>query len=483
MKFLLLLVLVFMQSYLWAADDRYKQLLKERLAYQAQDVFSLYDIASASDKKVEFVQYEQKNLDEFLKNFFGDYYDGHNELIDEYVHFFTNQPLQHLRVWFGLFDEIEHQLKTNESNIDNVIKSLLLSQAYLLPAAQVRESNNHFLLSAPIAKRYGLQITGHIDERRSFDKNSSALRAYFMDLRPKFSTGSLQIAALVVGANTIRKAQINEPYLSSYWDLYPFIKSPHRDFYPAMLAAAFLWNRRKESSLVGYDFTRKWERATVEVTDTIHIDQVAAVLSIEKNALIFMNAQYFKGIIPSGFTIVVPNNLKERFALLKDSICNFNKSQYFSKIMDSCYVFYRTNRGDYFRDLTRWFGPTLEEIKQLNGFSSNTLPSGWDVFFKVPCADSAEFAAFDNMSRSQKDAVAKGQPISVEQTSDDHVDTKPKPQQASTPIGTKITYVVKSGDSLWAIGQKHKVSDTDIMKWNNIGTNIRPGQKLIIYLP
>jgi LysM repeat protein len=483
MKFSLLLVLVFIQSYLWSADDGYKQLLKERLAHQAQDVFYLYDIASTSDKRTQFMQYERKDLDEFLTNFFGDYYDGHNELIDEYMVFFTNQPLQHLRVWFGLFDEIEGQLHAKQSYDESVIKSLLLSQIYLLPAAQVRESNNHFLLSAPIAQRYGLQITDYVDERLIFDKNSSALGAYFSDLSSKFSTRSFQIAALVLGANTVKKAQINEPYVSSYWDLYPSIKSPHRDFYPAMLAASFLWSKRKESGLVGYNFSSKREQTLVEVTDTVHVDQIAAVLSIEKQVLSFMNAQYYKGIIPSGHTIVLPNDLKESFVLLKDSISNFNKSLYFSNIMDSCYVFYRTNRGDYFRDLTRWFGPSLEEIKKLNGFSSNTLPNGWDVFFKVPCADSAEFAAFDNLSRSQKDAVAKGQQIPVEQSTTERFEKTPDPQKTSAPTGIKITYVVKSGDSLWAIGQKHKVSDTDIMKWNNIGTNIKPGQKLIIYLP
>ena len=45
----------------------------------------------------------------------------------------------------------------------------------------------------------------------------------------------------------------------------------------------------------------------------------------------------------------------------------------------------------------------------------------------------------------------------------------------------KFTYYkVKSGDSLWSIAKKYKVTPEEIMKWNKIGEKIRPGQKLKI---
>ncbi|MBL0317112.1 MAG: LysM peptidoglycan-binding domain-containing protein [Flavobacteriales bacterium] len=46
----------------------------------------------------------------------------------------------------------------------------------------------------------------------------------------------------------------------------------------------------------------------------------------------------------------------------------------------------------------------------------------------------------------------------------------------------KVTYTVKSGDSLWTIARKYPgVTEKDIMKWNKCSENIKPGQKLIIY--
>jgi hypothetical protein len=130
---------------------------------------------------------------------------------------------------------------------------------------------------------------------------------------------------------------------------------------------------------------------------------------------------------------------------------------------------------------------SMASIQEDNGLTGTKLKAGEDLFFRVPCADSAHFATFDGLSRADKDKLAEGKPISEvvpkEQPQVDPVQP-PKPKETQPkPKGEKITYVVKSGDTLWAIGQKYKVKDTDIMKWNNIGTKIQPGQKLIIYLP
>ena len=48
--------------------------------------------------------------------------------------------------------------------------------------------------------------------------------------------------------------------------------------------------------------------------------------------------------------------------------------------------------------------------------------------------------------------------------------------------GTKIPYVVVTGDTLTAIAQKNNVSLADLMRWNNIQDPnlIRVGQQLIL---
>jgi len=49
--------------------------------------------------------------------------------------------------------------------------------------------------------------------------------------------------------------------------------------------------------------------------------------------------------------------------------------------------------------------------------------------------------------------------------------------------GIKVTYRVRSGDSLWTIARRHDIRVKDLARWNGIPPRrvIRPGQKLVIW--
>lgn len=53
---------------------------------------------------------------------------------------------------------------------------------------------------------------------------------------------------------------------------------------------------------------------------------------------------------------------------------------------------------------------------------------------------------------------------------------------AGEPAGRKVTYTVKTGDSLYSIARRHQVEVDNIRQWNRIGTTLRPGQQLILHV-
>ncbi len=62
------------------------------------------------------------------------------------------------------------------------------------------------------------------------------------------------------------------------------------------------------------------------------------------------------------------------------------------------------------------------------------------------------------------------------------VDAPEKPKKSVPNTSDFETYRVKSGESLWLIARKFAgISAEDIMRWNDIDENIRPGQDLKIY--
>ena len=59
---------------------------------------------------------------------------------------------------------------------------------------------------------------------------------------------------------------------------------------------------------------------------------------------------------------------------------------------------------------------------------------------------------------------------------------------ASGPGGNNLTrklnYTVRSGDSLYLIASRFRITVNDLVRWNNIDKNkiLRPGQRLTMYV-
>jgi membrane-bound lytic murein transglycosylase D len=484
MKQLLVLFLCFYVTVCSAVDDSYKLKLKNRFATQAQEVFFRYTIQEA-DKIPPFKipHVSEKEIDDYLVENFSTIYDGYNTSIHQYIQFFTSLPQQHLRVWFGLMNETGDLFHQNLSEQNVILKSLAFSQGLLL--SHIKEDGCYppFLIHAPLAMYYGVYIDSHRDERADFQKNCRVANLYWNDLQTSFSRKSNALGAFVLGSATVQKALLQSED-DSYWSIYPHLKSEYRDFYPAFLATLFLLSKQKEWGIKAYDFESRSTKEHIAISDTLHFEQIAYGLNWNVKQLSVINAQYFNDIVYPSDLFIIPTELKEVFQLNKDTIYNYKRDDFFPVQIDSCYIFYRTKTGDYYRDLTKWFGVGLEEIKRLNGFTTNTLKTDWDVFFRVPCVDSALYASYDELSRNQKNGLTKDvEYVEISEKAIEKAVENKKVSEKETPSGKKITYTIKSGDSLWLIGQKYKVSDKDIMEWNGIDERIQPGQKIIIYLP
>jgi len=479
MRYLITALIIISFNYIFAADISYQTILKNELGQQTQRVTYIYDITNQSTKEKQF-----SNFPSYQQAELGAFYDGHHPLIDEYIDFFTNQPTVNYRVLFGLFEHLKREKGAFTETTPSWMQYLFLSRIHLMPSTLNKNDFFSIGLNAMIALNYDVELNEYTDDRVNFSSLIKATTLYFSDLKQKFEQPSEQLSALMLGASTVRKANQSAPEATNYWERYAHLQHRDRDFYPALFAMAFIHHRREAWGVKGFALQPKWETTTILTSDTLHAEQIASVLELNLPTFRLMNARYFNQVVPPGSPILIPAEKEMSYALLKDSIYAHQRANYFPNPNDSCYVFYRTERGEYFRDLTYWFGPSLHEIKQLNGFTSNTLPKRWDVFFKVPCSDSASFARFEQMSRSQRDAAARGVRVTDETPAPVTPSEEPRVDRPTEiPTGKKISYTVKSGDTLWDIGRKYKVKDSDIMKWNKIGTNIQPGQKLTIYLP
>ncbi len=124
----------------------------------------------------------------------------------------------------------------------------------------------------------------------------------------------------------------------------------------------------------------------------------------------------------------------------------------------------------------------VEDFMKMNpAFLKNYFPGHRPVTIRIPSDKMVYYAQneYDILDAAGKrDVTVKEVPILVKSYSQKATQTK----TVSTTEKKKIIYIVKRGDVLGSIADKHNVGLSELKNWNGIRKNsIRQGQKLIIY--
>lgn len=127
-----------------------------------------------------------------------------------------------------------------------------------------------------------------------------------------------------------------------------------------------------------------------------------------------------------------------------------------------------------FKDIAQMIGIQEQELEFLNpSYTLNIVPFVKDKNYglRIPIELVGKFVSNEELIYAYID-----QELSQRE--------KPLPElvKGEQFSGRKKTYIVRSGDTLGGIALRYKVSVKNLKKWNNIkGTNIRIGQKIMIY--
>ena len=151
--------------------------------------------------------------------------------------------------------------------------------------------------------------------------------------------------------------------------------------------------------------------------------------------------------------------------------------------------YYMVKEGDSLWGIARQFDLDSSELQQLNGMATNVIYPGdrllvgrlqspeEDVYYQVRSGDSLWAIA-------QKHNVSPAEIKSWNNLPDNRIHPGNrlilKVADAGDPM-VETFYQVRSGDSLWTIARRHNISTEEIKRWNNLKDNtIHPGNRLIL---
>lgn len=238
---------------------------------------------------------------------------------------------------------------------------------------------------APTARGFGLQVTPLLDERRNPIKSTEAAADFLGDLRSRFGSWYLALAAYNSGPARVQRVMDRYAPMvpgsdSLYWALRHRLPRETRDFLPKLLAAVEVAGNPR---LYGFDVpdgTLGFRFDEVVVPDATTLDVVAEAAEASQEEIERLNPEVIRGITPPGkeTTLRVPPGRAGTFRRNYDQVPPSERVTF---------VEHRVSSGETLSHIARRYGIPLRDLEAANpGLNPRRLQIGQRL--TVPIAPS-----------------------------------------------------------------------------------------------
>ncbi len=239
-------------------------------------------------------------------------------------------------------------------------------------------------------KRYDLEITSLIDERRDPVKSSYAAARMLKSLYEVFGDWTLVIASYNCGPGNVSKAIKRAGGERDYWKIYPYLPQETRGYVPAFIAANYIMNYYCEHNICPAGTRLPMGTDTIVVTRDVYMEQISEVCKISLEELKALNPQYRTSKIPGAArpcTLRMPLDMIHTFIESGDSVYEHRLSDFSkrravvavseqSKASAGKAKTVRVKKGDTLGAIAKRNRTTVAKIKRLNGLKSDVLRIG-----------------------------------------------------------------------------------------------------------
>jgi membrane-bound lytic murein transglycosylase D len=449
------------------------------------------DSLITANKKVEIPSVNDSIYQERLQRIPAVASMDYNNVVKRYIEVYTVRKRKSVEVMLGLsehyfpvFDDI-----FDYYNVPNELKYMAIIESALNPRAYSRaRAVGLWQFMYGTGRVYGLEINSLVDERMDPVKSTHAAARFISDLYGMYDDWLLAVAAYNCGPGNVNKAIRRAGGKKNFWDIYYYLPRETRGHVPAFIAATYTMHYYKEHNLTPKNIELPLNVDSIMVNEKLHLKQVAEVLDIPLKQLQDLNPQYRYDIIPGQikpYSLRIPESATLSFIDYQDSIFNYKDSLYFSSTKvpepstnmyapqapgkDYVKLSYTVKSGDAVGLIAQWYNVRTSDLRYWNNIRGNMIRSGQKLAIYKHKSNAQKYRDINDLSYAEKQArIGKKATPKTEEPVDDN-------------NGEFEIYTVKSGDTLWDIAKLYPgVTDTDIMRWNNINnaSSLKPGQKL-----
>jgi membrane-bound lytic murein transglycosylase D len=309
-------------------------------------------------------------------------------------------------------------------------------------------------------RRFGLRQDWWVDERSDPDKSTRAAAKYLKELHEIFGDWNLALAGYNAGEGKVQRV-IDTYGSEDFWELAQTggFRAETRNYVPMIHAAIVV---AKAPATYGFDVEPEplIEADNVRVHDAVDLRVVAECAGSSLDRLRLLNPSLRRMATPAqrSFDVRVPKGAAAATEACLDAIPAHRRVAFRAHVVA---------RGQTLASIARQYGTRQADIAQANGLAVRAkLARGQELIIPVNPR-----AAAPTEEKETRVAAAPAPP------------SPPAPESPPAEDGkVRVSYRVKSGDTLSTIARAFKTSIGALQSWNGLqGSRIAAGHTLTIY--
>ncbi len=285
-------------------------------------------------------------------------------------------------------------------------------------------------------KLYGLKDSWWYDARRDVLASTKAAVKYLKNLKKLFKGDMLlAIAAYNSGPGRVQKAiraNKSQGKPTDFWHLE--LPKETRGYVPRLLAVTELIKHPEKYTQTITPVANQPALSSIKLNTQFDLALIAQWAELELEQLYTLNPGLKRWATPSSnhYTLLLPIN---NMGLFKQALEN-------NPTMDRLkWVRHQVKQGDSLSQIAQQYRTTIEQITNVNKLDNHLIKVGEHLIVPIAQQQTADYVLSE--SEREKDRLSKRS-------------------------ARQVIHQVKSGDSLWGIANKYKVSVNNLIKWNHL---------------
>lgn len=316
------------------------------------------------------------------------------------------------------------------------------------------------------ARIYGLRVDYWVDERQDPVRSTEAAARYLGDLKARFGSWHLALAAFNAGYGAVLRA-MQKYNTNDYWEL-----CRHEDglpwetllYVPKAIATALVGENK---GFFGYEEVAADPPVSfdgVPVTSSVSLAGAARAIGIPAEDLARLNPHLRRGRTPplkpgETWELRLPAGTAERFGRSPEGRGDPGSEKL---------VAYVVRFGERLEDIAKLRGVSASQLRRINGLVGGDDQAEIRTGVTLLVPDRSDHA---ERARPEPPAPLTPEEIVVVAVPD---------KDMVVPGKKRIFYRVIPGDSIWAIARFFKVRDADLMRWNNLDPEATLATKMVL---